>query len=171
MSVLVDQAGLSTALDQVTQSAIFFKQPEGDIISPDISGYTKPVQLSDRNGDELVPVGTATSTYMTDGISVEEAINNLAPKGVITHTGNAIIQPNTINIWKSPITQGLTITKGQDIDGQLNHYFVRFTVGDGAIISFSGFSKLKWYYFTPPWTSGKTYEVSIIDSLALWAEF
>jgi len=94
---------------------------------------------------------------------------------VVSQTGNATIQPNVLNVWNDAVT-ALTITKGTDLDGELNHYFVRFTVGTPAEgesiqITFAGFS-LTWYAVNAPtWVSGKTYEISIINNLALWAEF
>lgn len=94
---------------------------------------------------------------------------------VVSQTGNATIQPNVLNVWNTAVTT-LTITKGTDIDGELNHYFVRFKVGTPAEgesiqITFAGFS-LTWYAVNvPAWVSGKIYEISIINNLALWAEF
>ena len=94
---------------------------------------------------------------------------------VVSQTGDATIQPNVLNVWDTAVT-ALTITKGTDLDGELNHYFVRFTVGTPAEgesiqITFAGFS-LTWYAVNvPTWVSGKTYEISIINNLALWAEF
>lgn len=94
---------------------------------------------------------------------------------IVIQTGDAVIQPNVLNVWKKAVTS-LTITKGTDIDGELNHYFVRFKVGTPAEgesiqITFAGFS-LTWYAVNvPAWVSGKIYEISIINNLALWAEF
>lgn len=94
---------------------------------------------------------------------------------VVSQTGDATIQPNVLNVWDTAVTT-LTITKGTDLDGELNHYFVRFTVGTPAEgesiqITFAGFS-LTWYAVNvPTWVSGKTYEISIINNLALRAEF
>lgn len=94
---------------------------------------------------------------------------------VVSQTGNATIQPNVLNVWNTAVTT-LTITKGTDIDGELNHYFVRFKVGKPAEgesiqIAFEGFS-LTWYAVNvPAWVSDKIYEISIINDLALWAEF
>ena len=41
MNVLINQDRLATAIDQVTQSSVFFKDQEETIINPNISYYTK----------------------------------------------------------------------------------------------------------------------------------
>ena len=87
---------------------------------------------------------------------------------VVSHTTDAIIAPNVWNVWGE--VASLTITKGTDIDGVVNNYIVRFTTLEGAIINFNGFS-LSWFGGeVPTWTAGNTYEISIIDNIALWAE-
>lgn len=89
---------------------------------------------------------------------------------IVIQTGDAVIQPNVLNVWQTAVTS-LTITKGTDIDGELNHYFVRFKAGANTTVTFEGFA-LQWYAVdAPTWINGKTYEVSIINNLALWAEF
>lgn len=40
----------------------------------------RTLQLSDRDGNEIVPVGAAAATYMTDGVSVEEKFNQVDNK-------------------------------------------------------------------------------------------
>lgn len=101
------------------------------------------------------------------------AVNGIATsmyKGVpiVSQTTNATIAPNVWNVWGEVTT--LTITKGNDIDGVVNNYMVRFTALEGAAITFSGFS-LSWYGGeAPTWTAGNTYEISIVDNIALWAE-
>lgn len=84
--------------------------------------------------------------------------------------GDQTIAPNTMYIWDS-VAGALTITKGTDITGIVNNYMVRFTAGEGCVVTFSGF-ELDWFGGdVPTWTAGNTYEISIIDNIALWAEF
>lgn len=84
-------------------------------------------------------------------------------------SGDQTISPNTMYVWGSVVE--LTITKGADIAGIVNNYMVRFTAGEGCAITFSGF-ELDWFGGEEPtWTAGNTYEISIVDNIALWAEF
>ena len=88
----------------------------------------------------------------------------------IVHEGDATIQPNTLNVWKTQMST-LTITKGNEIDGIVNNFVIRFTAGEDCGITFNGWT-LQWYGGeAPTWTTGCTYEISIVDNIALWAEF
>lgn len=83
--------------------------------------------------------------------------------------GDQTISPNTMYVWGSVVA--LTITKGTDIAGIVNNYMIRFTAGEGCTVTFGGF-ELDWFGGeAPTWTAGNTYEISIVDNIALWAEF
>ena len=87
---------------------------------------------------------------------------------VVSQTTDTTIAPNVWNVWGE--IASLTITKGTDINGVVNNYMVRFTALEGATITFNGFS-LSWFGGeAPTWTEGNTYEISIVDNIALWAE-
>lgn len=84
-------------------------------------------------------------------------------------SGDQTISPNTMYVWGS-VAGALTITKGTEIAGIINNYMVRFTAGEGCAVTFSGF-ELDWFGGeAPTWTAGNTYEISIVDNIALWAE-
>lgn len=75
-----------------------------------------------------------------------------------------------MNVWSNDVTS-LSITKGDDTDGIVNNYMVRFKAGEGCAVDFLEFT-LQWYGGdVPTWTAGNTYEISIVDNIALWAEF
>lgn len=118
-----------------------------------------------------VHVTTNGKTYILsqkDGAADWKEMQSGTP--IVSQTGNAVIQPNVLNVWQTAVTT-LTITKGTDLDDELNHYFVRFKAGANTTVTFEGFA-LQWYAVdAPTWINGKTYEVSIINNLALWAEF
>lgn len=126
-------------------------------------------------GDLLAGKADIAHTHTSadiDGLqtAIDEAITGKTGTPIVIQTGDAVIQPNVLNVWQTAVTS-LTITKGTDIDGELNHYFVRFKAGANTTITFEGFA-LQWYAVdAPTWINGKTYEVSIINNLALWAEF
>ncbi len=108
-----------------------------------------------------VNLQTTMDTALQSKADVTKIINQT--ESVVT------IQPNVMNVWGT-ITN-LNITKGTDIDGIVNNYMVRFTAGDDAAVIFSG-EEVKWYGGdVPTWTAGNTYEISIVDNIALWAEF
>lgn len=89
---------------------------------------------------------------------------------VIEQTGDATISPNVWNVWKTT-GQNLAITKGTANSGIVNNYLIRFTVDQSIQVAFIGFD-LVWYGGSvPTWNGGSTYEISIIDNLALWSEF
>lgn len=106
--------------------------------------------------------------------SILSAINSISTsmyKGVpiVSQAGDAIIAPNVWNVWGD--VTALTITKGSEVSGVVNSYLIRFVAGEGCAITFDGFA-LNWYGGSvPTWNAGSTYEINIVDNLALWAEF
>ena len=130
------------------------------------------IPLPRRTEGMAVHVNDIGKTYIlskkADGTLYWKEMQTGTP--IVIRTGDAVIQPNVLNVWQTAVTS-LTITKGTDIDGELNHYFVRFKAGANTTVTFEGFA-LQWYAVDAPiWINGKTYEVSIINNLALWAEF
>lgn len=86
-------------------------------------------------------------------------------------SGDQTISPNTMYVWRDSVAGALTITKGGEIAGIVNNYMVRFTAGEGCAVTFNEF-EIDWYGGkAPTWTTGHTYEISIVDNIALWAEF
>ena len=101
---------------------------------------------------------------------IQSAILGKADKVVLNNvSGDQEISPNTMYVWGS-VAGALTITKGGEIAGIVNNYMVRFIAGEGCAVTFSGF-ELDWFGGEEPtWTAGNTYEISIVDNIALWAE-
>ena len=86
----------------------------------------------------------------------------------IEQTGDATIAPNTYNKWGEVST--LTVTKGAEIPSVVNIYIVRIDAGTGCSVTFNGWS-LRWVGGNvPTLTEGKTYEITIIDNLAMFVE-
>lgn len=89
-------------------------------------------------------------------------------------TTSATIQPNVWNVWSSPVTS-LTITKGTDATGVVSEYMMKFTIDstyDSSTdqITFSGWNIIWNGGDVPTWTAGNTYEISIIDNVAVFIE-
>lgn len=106
--------------------------------------------------------------------AILSALNSVATsmyKGVpiVSQTGDATIAPNVLNVWGE--VTSLNITKGNDIEGITNLYLIRFVAGEALQVSFTGFDLLWYGGSVPTWNAGSTYEINIIDNLALWAEF
>ena len=90
---------------------------------------------------------------------------------IVSQSGNATISPNTWNVWNNSLSS-LTVTKGSDISGVLNVYNMRFLVGSNFQLSFSGFGSVDWVNgVTPTFVEGHIYEISIVESRGVWAEF
>ena len=88
----------------------------------------------------------------------------------VEHTGDATIEPNTYNKWLGEVSGKLTINKGAEIPNVVNIYIIRFDAGAGCSVTFNGWS-LKWVGGNAPTlTEGKTYEITIIDNLAMFVE-
>lgn len=85
----------------------------------------------------------------------------------VEHIGDAIIQPNVYNKW-GVVDGTLTITKGEEKPNVVNNYIIRLTAGEGCAIAFVGW-EMQWAQeIAPVLENGKTYEISIIDNLALY---
>lgn len=102
------------------------------------------------------------------------ALNGVAAsmyKGVpiVSQAGDTTISPNVLNVWGE--VTSLNITKGNDIEGITNLYLIRFVAGENLQVSFTGFDLLWYGGSIPTWNAGSTYEINIVDNLALWAEF
>ena len=115
---------------------------------------------------------TNSSEKYPSSLAVKNYVDNEVLTDIIEFTESSItIEPNKIYIKNNGAVTSLTVIKGTDISSKLNHYFIQFKVDDNCSITWSGFS-LTWYGGNvPTWTSGKTYEASIINDLALYNEF
>ena len=106
------------------------------------------------------------------GEQMWDATKTYARKGVpiVQQSGSATIQPNTLNVW-SFVNDDITITKGTDVPDISNEYIIRITYSSGSI-SFSWGVPIIWHGGSAPvFTAGKIYEISILEGLALFAEF
>lgn len=78
-------------------------------------------------------------------------------------------------VWEEDVTSTLNITKGDEISGIVNNFMIRFTVaveGTPDIQFDWGGEKIQWYGGNEiEFVNGNTYEISIVNNIALWAEF
>lgn len=129
----------------------------------------------DFGGDvDLTDIAKQGENQEATNSAILSALNSVATsmyKGVpiVSQTGDATIAPNVLNVWGE--VTSLNITKGNDIEGITNLYLIRFVAGEALQVSFTGFDLLWYGGSVPTWNAGSTYEINIIDNLALWAEF
>lgn len=84
-------------------------------------------------------------------------------------TRSATIKPNVYNSFGT-ISYELTITKGSEKPNVVNMYIIRLVAGADCAVTFNDWS-LKWVGGNAPTlTEGKTYEITIIDNLAIYVE-
>lgn len=127
-------------------------------------------------------VGTleTTITSKADNSALEalqtavESINTSIPMVVVNGNeyGDFYIKSNEYSILAGNFIEYITIWKNYvEIEGAVNHYMIRFTYeSEGVSVHFVDW-ELQWAGGNEPeWEVGKTYEVSIIDNIALWAE-
>ena len=108
--------------------------------------------------DDMVDVLNFISTAMYKGIPIVQQTES-----------DVFISPNVWNVWGEVGT--LNITKGNTIEGILNTYLIRFTATESTSVTFNDFA-LKWKDGAEPvWGAGLTYEINIVDNLALFSEF
>lgn len=99
------------------------------------------------------------------------AIKKVALEGDTSYT----INPNEYNILND-LDYDVVINMGDEIDPSVvSMYIVRLTIATGLTdlpsVEFNGWKNLKWYTGTvPTYVAGGTYEITIIDSVALWTE-
>lgn len=87
----------------------------------------------------------------------------------VTHITDATIEPNVYNDFGT-IIGTRTITKGTDKPNVVNIYIIRFDAGASCAVTLNGWS-LKWVGSNAPtFIEGKTYEITIIDNLAMYVE-
>ena len=112
-----------------------------------------------------------------DASEAQEMFEELAAKTttpIFLHDSNVVtIQPNVMNVWEE--VTDLTITKGTGIEGIVNNYMIRFTVaGEGApdIRFYWDEEAIQWYGGNEiEFVNSNTYEISIVNNIALWAVF
>lgn len=82
---------------------------------------------------------------------------------------NVTIDPNVMNVWTTAVSS-LTIAFGSGPRGKVAHYMMQFTPASGFTMTLP--SGIRWVNGDEPdWTDGNTYQVSIENGLAIFAEW
>lgn len=146
--------------------------------------FGKPINITvhfgavqSSGGGAAITIDSALSSTSTNPVQnkvVTGAIEQLKTKIVNQTASEVTIQPNVMNVWTVPVSN-LKVIKGDNIEGIVNNYMIRFTVaveGTPDIRFDWGKEEIQWYGGNEiEFVNGNTYEISIVNNIALWAEF
>lgn len=114
-------------------------------------------EVINNNADELTALQSSVATF-------QQADNN-TPQ--VTQSQQTVtISPNVLNVWPLAVAS-LNITLGAAVTGKANEYMLQFVVsGDNFTLSLP--NGIRWLE-EPEWEAGYTYQVSILNGLAITA--
>lgn len=81
----------------------------------------------------------------------------------------ATIQPNRLNRWGTVNSLAITL-QPSGVSGVSDEFMLEFTVGSSQFTLTFGSSTIRWAQ-EPDWQEGYTYQVSIENDLAIYAEW
>jgi len=104
---------------------------------------------------------------VTDETYWQKDKSDLRPT-IVEHSSNTVsINPYVMNVWPTAHTS-LTVTLLTGMNGKENEYKMEFVVsGDNFSLTFNG-QTVRWVE-EPDWNNGWTYQVSILNGLAVAA--
>lgn len=164
--------------EQIIRAVIAYMQSYGAAIED--NGEDGDVPLIDDNAldaDNMtiqlarLSNGVPTSFFQARVRAITVAAAQLitqadVPMEVVSQTETEVeIIPNVLNVWDS--VESLDITFGNAVSGQVNEYLLQFVV-DGDDFEITLPSGVKWME-EPDFEDGYTYQVSIINNLAIYA--
>ena len=120
--------------------------------------------LKDNNGNKFYPKSHAKAVYLSNGKTVEDAIE----QPIVQQTETTVeIAPNVLNVWGEVAELDITLA---DADAtKVNEYMFQFTSGATAT-TLTLPADIKWVS-APNVQANKTYQVSIINNLGVIGEF
>jgi len=114
-----------------------------------------------NQGQQINNIGNSVDSHNRD---IATLMGRIGQAAQVQQT--VTIQPNVLNRWANPVT-ALNITMANGTDGQQNEYMLEFTVS-GNNFELTLNSTVRWFD-TPNWENGHTYQVSILNGLAVAA--
>lgn len=81
----------------------------------------------------------------------------------------ATVQPNRLNSWGTVNSLAITL-QPSGVSGVSDEFMLEFTVGSSQFTLTFGSSTIRWAQ-EPDWQEGYTYQVSIENDLAIYAEW
>ena len=117
-----------------------------------------------KTGEKFYPKSHAKAVYLSDGRTVEDAIE----QPIVQQTETTVeIVPNVLNLWGEVTELDITLAEGKA--GVVNEYMFQFTSGETATTLVLP-ADIKWVS-APNIQANKTYQVSIINNLGVIGEF
>ena len=124
----------------------------------------KVKDLKDNNGEKFYPKSHAKAVYLSDGRTIEDAIE----QPIVQQTETTVdIAPNVLNVWGEVASLDITLAEADTT--KVNEYMFQFTSGATATTLVLP-ADIKWVS-APSIQANKTYQVSIINNLGVIGEF
>lgn len=171
--------------EQIAQAVIAYMQANGVAIEDNDARHGEVPLIADEELDAenaSVPMARLSNGVPTSFFQARVRAIAIAAAALITHADISIpivvhtasatsltIRPNVLHLWSSAMT-AISITQFTgNVSGQVNEYMLQFVVS-GNNFSLSLPSGVRWSE-EPEWEDGNTYQVSIVDNLAIYAEW
>lgn len=125
-------------------------------------------EVVNNNAAELDNQAQVINNINGDIDSIERNLSTLNGRTAqVAQTAQSVtIQPNVLNRWASPVN-ALNIMLAAGTTGVQNEYMLEFTVsGNGFTLTLN--DNVRWFD-EPRWENGHTYQVSILNGLAIAA--
>lgn len=121
-----------------------------------------------KNYDKVSVNVPPTLYYAGDNIDIDEnnVISAIILPEQVEFTGSTTLQPNVLYIGE--VSGDTTFTKGIEVANRANEYMVKFAYTSGNV---TFWNDIVWINDIPQWTSEKTYEISILDNVAVWIAY
>ncbi len=119
------------------------------------------------NTNSIGVLRDSVSTVSTRVTALEDSVSAVNGGVVSQVSASVSIVPNTLNVWGA--VDSLAVALADGADGVVNEYMMQFTVsGDSFTLALP--SGVRWLE-EPEWTDGSTYQVSVMNGLAIAAEW
>lgn len=172
---------VENAVDKMAKLNIVIVDAGEEVEEPELDYVTRKVKdAKDFETGELIYLkGHAKATYMSDGRTVEDAVNDINTGGGGSSSGGSgayaevnhgtsdttfVLTPNTFHVW-GEVTE-LDLTLGEELSGIANEYLFQFTSGDTPSTVILP-ETIKWMTGDSiSIESNKIYQISILRGLA-----
>lgn len=136
------------------QRVTFVNKRSGDLWTSNDANQVK--EAINNNATELAT--------LQEGVT---ALQSQAFSSSVSQTETTVaINPNVLNVWNTAV-QSLSITLIAGQAGRPNEYMLEFTVGSSEFV-LNLPANIRWTE-EPDWQNGYTYQVSILNNLAMYA--
>lgn len=99
---------------------------------------------------------------------LSDKIDDVSDVKIVNHTATTVeIAPNVLNVWGEVAELEITFAPGKE--GVYNEYMIQFVSGEKATTLILP-ANIEWAVF-PQIRENKTYQISILNNLAVYGEF